>query len=525
MVQAGLPNSIQTRDYWVENFKILDGDIDYIYNLFLETEEPLSLRDITAELIEHRINQETSQLRKKLKNSVVFQPKNSYKLGQIVIFPQFEYLSGTIVNVREGKNSEYGSFQVIEVEFEDKTVREFACELNDHALNAEPVELAEIEIEPDVIFRNYGRSIARKIKARFDQDEDVVYLAGRWFLKSLLADINIAHLNLAEAILDIAGGGPLTTEEIFEQIGMASDISPHLQIFSLDYAMQQDPRFDEVGPAGEVLWYLQRMEPEQVRKTPIQLEYDEIAYNQGLFTDEMKDLLVAIDDELSPIEREDEEEQAVTLTLTYPYRRTGTLPLSTRLQYLFPTAYETTRIRITLVDAATNEEAAGWVVRELGYVYGFEEFYKKYMLPVGAYITVRRHAEDPNKLLVDFQRRPRARTETIRLAVPEVDRLRFESLKRQVVADYDELMNFGVEDLAGLDRLWPIYKRLPLDEILRRLIPPLADLSPQKAVHVMTLYSAVNLVRRCPPDPIFATLLSHPDFGNVGGPYWRLTSR
>jgi hypothetical protein len=263
------------------------------------------------------------------------------------------------------------------------------------------------------------------------------------------------------------------------------------------------------------------MEPDAVREIPLQLQYVPVPYDADLLDSEMRNILLDIDDELSPIELVDDEIDEVTITLTYPYRRTGTLPLSARLNNLFPTAYETSRIRMTLVNEEDDMEVAGWVVREFGYVYGFEEFFTHYELPVGAYITLRRH-EDPAKLIVDFARRPRPRTETIKLAVPDGDRLRFESHKRQIGADYDELMNFGVEDIEGLDALWPKYGRLPVAEILRRLIPELVTLFPQQAVHVTTIYSAVNLVRRCPPDLIFATLVDDPDFENVGGPYWRM---
>ncbi len=520
--QTNLPNPVSEKAYWVEDFKVTDEDLDYLYNLFLETEEPLSLRDITYELINSRIKQENSRIKKQLKSGAIFQPKHSYEVGQVISFPSFGYESGEIIDTRPGNNAEYGEFDVINVKFDDGTVKEFACNLAEHALNVDVKEAVQEEIDPSIILKRYGRAIARKIKSRFDEDDDVVYLAGRWFLQSLLVDINIAHLHLAEAVLDMNGGGPMSTDAIFAEIGMSQEVNHHLQIFSLDYAMQKDQRFDEVGAAGVVAWYLQRMEPEQVHKVPLQLQYNPLPYDASMLDDEMRNLLISIDDELSPIELEDDDEDEVTLTLTYPYRRTGTLPLSARLQYLFPTAYETTRIQITMVDAQSGDEVAGWVVREHGYVYGFEEFYQRYMLPVGAYITLRRDTEDPRKLIVDFANRPRPRTEWIHLAIPDGKKLRFEKERRSIGADYDELMNFGVDDLEGLDALWPSYENMSIEEILRRLIPELASLSPQKAVHITTLYSAFNLLRRCPPDPIFAKLVEHPDFENISGPYWRL---
>lgn len=34
--------------------------------------------------------------------------------------------------------------------------------------------------------------------------------------------------------------------------------------FSLNYALQEDPRFDEVGTTGEIAWVPRRLEPEAV---------------------------------------------------------------------------------------------------------------------------------------------------------------------------------------------------------------------------------------------------------------------
>jgi len=40
-------------------------------------------------------------------------------------------------------------------------------------------------------------------------------------------------------------------------------------------------------------------------------------------------------------------------------------------------------------------------------------------------------------------------------------------------------------------------------------------------VHAKTIYSAVNLLRRCPPGPILAELSARLAFVSVGGGYWR----
>ena len=76
----------------------------------------------------------------------------------------------------------------------------------------------------------------------------------------------------------MGGGGPLNTSALIEQIELDSNVNPKLLEFSLDLALQEDTRFDEVGPAGKVLWFLQRLEPEPVLKTPLYLRYSQVDY-------------------------------------------------------------------------------------------------------------------------------------------------------------------------------------------------------------------------------------------------------
>jgi hypothetical protein len=48
----------------------------------------------------------------------------------------------------------------------------------------------------------------------------------------------------------------------------------------------------------------------------------------------------------------------------------------------------------------------------------------------------------------------------------------------------------------------------------------LAKLSGAGHVHAKTLYSAVNILRRIPPGPVFAEVVTHPAFKAVGNGYW-----
>jgi hypothetical protein len=389
-------------------------------------------------------------------------------------------------------------------------------------------ELAAAEgtlLSPEDIFIEHGGYVANALQERLGDHEDLVRLAGRWFPRSLLADINVGHLNLAEAVLDMVGGGPLPAGEIVEQLGMMEEVNPRLAEFSLNYGLQQDERFDEVGPAGQVLWFLKRMEPREVQEYPARLAYAPISYDPNLLTPELRELETEIGDEHTAISiPRGPRPQSVVLMLTYPHRCAGTLPLSPRLRLMFPTAYETPHIHFTLVDAESEEEISAWVVRKGGYVYGLSGWFAEHDVPIGGYLTIQR-TDEPGRVQINYARR-KPRVEWVRTALVENNRLRFESRKHTIGCDYDDLMIIDVEDAEALDGVWKrvVDRGVPLETIMEDIFRQLAPMSQQGHVHVKTLYSAVNLVRRCPPGPIFAHLVELPQFEHVGGPYWRLMS-
>ena len=61
-----LPLSIQ-EDYW-EKFSVNEGDIEFIYNLLLESAVPLSSKEIAYKLINYRIQEEKERLQKNRDN-------------------------------------------------------------------------------------------------------------------------------------------------------------------------------------------------------------------------------------------------------------------------------------------------------------------------------------------------------------------------------------------------------------------------------------------------------------------------
>jgi len=252
------------------------------------------------------------------------------------------------------------------------------------------------------------------------------------------------------------------------------------------------------------------------------LQYKTVAYERRLLTKDMMQIEYDLDDEHSPISSPPPGDE-VSLTLIYPHRRVGTLPINSETRYIFPEA-KTPRIAITIVDALDGQEYPCWVVHQYKYVYGLAALYQKHHLPVGAYVYLNR-TRDPSRIEIEFDNY-RPRTEWIPLVESiDKDRLRFETAKRAIGADYDDQIIVGINNLPEVDKLGSDVqnKQMPLAKLLRDLITELSGQNPQRTVHAKVLYSTLNILRRCPPGPIFATLTAHPDFENAGGDYWKLS--
>jgi hypothetical protein len=320
----------------------------------------------------------------------------------------------------------------------------------------------------------------------------------------------------------MAGGGPVPTSALLEQLELPSSANAKLVEFSLDLALEEDQRFDEVGPAGEVLWFLKRLEPEAVRETPLYLRYPEIDYDRSILTPEMLALERELDDELSPIEGRQPRADEVIVPLIFPHWRAGTLPLSSRIRHLFPTAYEAPRIRFMLVDRVTRDQFPGWVVRERMYVSGLLEWYEKNGLMPGSLVRVQR-GKRPGEVIVSVDAQ-RSRRDWIRTVLVGSDGgIVFAMLKQTITAAYDERMAVAVPDVENLDLVWSRQhkERQPFERVVVNMVRELAKLNPQSHVHASELYATINIVRRCPPGPMLALLISRPWFTHVGDLHFR----
>jgi len=333
-------DTFTSSEYW-HDLQINRQDVEYLHTYLFEQETPLTTRELVAVFVNERIRVErlAEQKRRQAGGKTYF-PKDSYQAGDDIVLPALNWKHGKVTATRPGQNPEIGAFDVLTVQLDDGPERLFASNLALHALNDQPVSVETAGIETDAIIAEHGTALEKKIEAMFRSDDELVRIAGRWFPRALLIDVNVGHLNLAEAVLDMSGGEPLPTSALLKDVALPEGVNPKLAEFSLNYALQDDKRFDEVGPAGQVLWCLYRLEPDAVRDVSPYLRYDDIEYDRSLLNPQMIALEKQLDDELSMFDASAvSDAKEVTVSLIYPHLRAGTLPLSSRVLSFFPAAY------------------------------------------------------------------------------------------------------------------------------------------------------------------------------------------
>ncbi len=518
----------QSAEDWVESFSLQSEDCEYLANLLLEVGIPWTTEQVTLALLEHRLWQEKILQRDAERGNgapEVYRPEEKYAPGQALLFPGMGDMYGEVISVREGFNPADGEFRVIAVTCDDEITREFASALPEHSLNGDSpgvvgVESETVESSAQHLIREHGVQLRARIENDLLAGSDIVRLAGHWFPRNLLAEIDSGYLNLVEAALDVAGGGPLTPEEILLQLDIATEGELQLMVFSLNYALQQEGRFDEVGPAGKVLWFLRSMEPNEIVFPSDRLRCLPVETSVYTLSPELEQIARRLHDEFSPQSEAQVSEGPVELVLSYPHRRVGTLPLGVRMAHIFPAALTSPRIKIMLWDALSGEQLPGWVVQRERFVLGLGPLYEKYAVPAGACITLL-PGDDASEAVVRIERR-NAVSEWVHTVSATDTELHFDMSKRVVAVRYADEQIIAVDDVDAVEAVWQRLEEngATLEQIVLSVFQELVKLTPQGTVHAKTLYSAVNVARRIPPEPVFAELLQRSYYKHVGDAYW-----
>lgn len=513
----------QTAAYWTTDFELTEDDREFLAAYLEERDRPATDIDLARALIDHRFQREEQRIRRELARGKLYQPKNSYATGDTLVFPLFDFATATVVGKRAGKNPEHGEFEVLEVQFDGvPKSRFFAASLETpHKLNQDAedgVVLQDVE-GPDELFKRYGHEVRTGLADALEDlaADEFAHLGPYWLLTRQLADVHIGHLNIAEALIEVQNQ-PLPTAQILPDLDLPHEIPPAIQAFSFDLAMAQDARFADVGVDSRE-WYLRRLLPEEAIAIPRRLQHHADTYDRSVISVPLLELEWELDDEWTEggaASMSGAQLPSVTFALIYPHRRSGTMPLSNRTRGFFPVR-EGKRSLITLIDGRWGKRFPGWVIPEGRYVCGLSDWYEEHKLPVGAFITLER-TENPAEVVVDF-RPHRMKREWVRMVRVEKNQLVFQLQKQAIAADYDEEMVVAEADPAAVDELRrTLYQQNPaLEELLDELAPQLMGLSTQGTVHAKTLYSAINMLRRTAPGPIFAALSTSPQYQHLGG--------
>lgn len=514
-------------DYW-ENFSVEEKDLEYIYNLLLEKAIPLPIKEISERLIEFRIEEEIFRMQdQRSKQGNIYLPKDEFKVGDKLTFPALEMHEGKVTGIRDGYNPDFPGLKVIEVEFEGGKNRSFASRIENHELN-HILDVSEDDpnLDLETVSATFGENVSSKLEESLEKNDDLVKIAGNWFPRSLLVDVHIGYLNLAEAVLEEAKGGPIGTVDLMKQVELKANVDEKLLEFSLNLALDEDDRFDEVGPSGETLWFLKQLEPESVREKPIYLQYQHQDYpmdETSAFIEMFENNLF---DELESWDSADDEQESVTIALSFPHWRSGTLPLSATLKQMFPTAYEAPRVKFTFFNPNDKEKFPGWVVRPEKYIFGLKDWYEKHDLMPGSLVTVEK-GRIPGEINISYTK-SRQNKEWLKTVLVGTDNgFVYAMLKHPLNASYNDRMAIAIPDTEALDVIWKqkIYTKEPLDKTIMRVMRELAKLNPQGQVHAQELYAAVNVIRRSPPGIILYHLIHSEQISHLGDLYFRITEK
>ncbi|MBI5032897.1 MAG: hypothetical protein HZB51_20440 [Chloroflexi bacterium] len=512
-------------DFWT-TLGTNGSDVERVYGFVLERGVPVSSRELAHYLITWHVQEEARRLAEiAARSAPVYQPKENYSIGQHLIFTALDNREGVVTQIRPGDNPRIGNFQVMTVELESETKpREFAMEYTAaHPLNAERTPLIDLAIKPEQAIAQYGESVRTRLVQRLSVDKEFVHLDDGWFLRGLIPDIHSGYLNLAEAAIEQTGDA-LRTPDLLKILEIPETTKKSAAIFALNLALANDPRFEDVGPLDDPRWFLERLEPTEARERPQILESSPVRKTN--LSAELEMIAAELFDEadlngdanVPPVTSPRDE---ITLILTYPHRRAGTLPLTLPVRALLP-QFKHPRLRFNFIDSATQEKFAGYAVADGCYIAGLTHWFNARKLSPGAYVMLRR-GTDPLTIFIDYQPQ-RERSLWVRVARGENGHLIFSQEKKPLSHKYDEDMLILIGDPLGLEAAAQrAREQHSLAILLQEIFPELAKLSGAGRVHAKTLYSAVNLMRRVGPRAVLSTLTESRAFNSVGGGYFVLT--
>jgi hypothetical protein len=280
---------------------------------------------------------------------------------------------------------------------------------------------------------------------------------------------------------------------------------------------------------GEIAWFLKRLEPQTVLEPPIYIRSSTITPLAEHLDEESYKLLYDLDDELSFTNDEINEvdrEDSVTITLTYPHWRSGSIPVTPNSNRVLPSALESENIKITFIDKHTQQPISAWVVRPHNYVVGLREWFEEQNLIPGSNIEISA-TKHPGTMIISAEKK-RSNKEWIKTVLVGADGgLVFALLRQPIYAGFNERMAIAIPDQEGLDKIWQDRsgRNIQLKSDVFRMMNELSKLNSQHHVHFVDLYAAINVIRRTPPMELLEALSTNPEIIHVGDHYYHLADQ
>jgi hypothetical protein len=511
--------SSASETYW-NNYSVNDRDVERVYAYMLDKSEAARTADLAHIVIAARAHEEQERRQRLSTQAILYQPKLAFEIGQRLIFSASNDVEGTVTALRDSVNPRLKAFQVANVTFGDGTMREFAGAYDlPHPLNeAKPLVTGASDESPDEIYARFGKRIEYLLAARLRTDKEFVEQEGKWLLRGLLTDVNVGFLNIAEAAIEQINLG-MTTAELARVLELdAEGAKRETTLFSLDYALERDERFVDVGPSGETRWFLNRLVPADVLSVPRVLQFGAAAIRTEPLPPELETILSEIQDDSNDDAFEAHTAAPVNLVLTYPHRRAGSLPLTQGVRALFPQADKP--MLVTLIDDY-GVRIPAWIVPDGNYVFGLKGWYDRSKLNPGALLELAPHTE-PLTAALRFQPRREGKSLWVKIAKVDNGHLTFGTSPRPVAYKYDEEMLILPDDQNGLDKLTASnYGDRSLDVLLADIFPEVVKLG-RGSIHAKTLYSATNFAKRVGARAVFNALANSEAFTTTGGGYFVL---
>ena len=516
----------QTEAFWRDEYQVSAADEDLLASMILEAVHPQPILVLAAGIIKRRLESERDQVAQRARMGNVYQPSGRFNVGDQLVFTGRDFVTGTVVSKRPGENPLYGAFEVIRVVFDEEAEVEFASGLDiTHPLNR-PVEELLGGGDPNVsdasVVVMAAKEVSEKLQDYLVSNSDFVEFDGSWFLRELLPEISEGHLNLAEAVLDIAGA-PMSAAEVLSQIGLSAGGTPEAQAFALNAALEEDGRFDNVSLSQDPLWYLRAHEPASLFEDSIITANAIRAAGSEYLGVTMLDVVEAICDEMDNVPSVIiQEVSSYSCILPFYHVVSGTLPVPNPILRQMP---ETTNdhYAVTIVDGKTSKEITAWMVPGRGVIAGLDDWFEANGVVIGTIVQIEL-GDNPRKMTLSVTKAKSSRakwTRTATIVDGGVD-VQMSPATSQIKVEVDPEVYIDTSDRGSMVALLleNSVKAASFSKLLRKAFSELAGLSGRGLVHSRALYSVLNLQRRCGAVPVFAELTRCACFDPVGDGFW-----